>query len=100
MKIVGITACPTGIAHTYMVARGLEKIAKELGHEIAIEKQGALGIEDELTPQQIREANVVIFATATGAQGEERFEGKDILDVDISEALKNPREIILEAING
>ncbi|MDU5109798.1 MAG: PTS fructose transporter subunit IIB [Clostridium sp.] len=100
MKIVGVTACPTGIAHTYMVARGLEKVAKELGHEIAIEKQGALGIEDELTAEQIREADVVIFATATGAQREERFEGKDILDVEISEALKSPKEIILEAVNG
>lgn len=100
MKIVGVTACPTGIAHTYMVAKGLEKAAQGLGHEIHIEKQGALGFEDELTPEQIAEADVVIFATATGAQGEERFDGKDILDVEISEALKDPKGIILEAVNG
>lgn len=100
MKIVGVTACPTGIAHTYMVAKGLEKAAEELGHEIAIEKQGALGIEDELTSKQIQEADVVIFATATGVQQEERFDGKEVLDVEISEALKDPKGIVLEAVNG
>src|SRR6185369_3893176 len=50
MKIIAVTACPTGIAHTYMAAEQLEKTAKTLGHQIKVETQGAMGIENELSP--------------------------------------------------
>ena len=63
MKIVAVTACPTGIAHTYMAAEQLEKTARKLGHDIKVETQGAMGIENELSPQEISAADVAILAT-------------------------------------
>lgn len=99
-KIVAVTACPAGVAHTYMAAKALEKAAKELGHSIFVEKQGSLGIEGELSKEAIKEADVVIFATAVAVQNEERFAGKDILEVEIGEALRDPKGIIDEAVNG
>ena len=62
MKIVAVTACPTGIAHTYMAAEQLEKTAKKLGHAIKVETQGAMGIENELSQADIDAAEVAIFA--------------------------------------
>src|SRR5258707_15012725 len=62
MKIVAVTACPTGIAHTYMAAARLEKTAQDLGYEIKIETQGALGIENPLSVIDIPEAQTAIFA--------------------------------------
>lgn len=99
MKFVGVTACPAGVAHTYMAAKALEKEARERGHEIIIEKQGSLGIEDELEMDQIDEADAVILAVAVGIEGEERFEDKKVLEVSIGEALKDTKRIIDELEN-
>jgi fructose PTS system EIIBC or EIIC component len=63
MKLVAVTACPTGIAHTYMAAEKLEKVAKKLGHTIKVETQGAMGIENELTQAEVDEADAAILAT-------------------------------------
>lgn len=62
-KIVAITACAAGIAHTYMAAEALELAGKELGIEVIVEKQGANGIEDRITPEIFKGAEAVIFAT-------------------------------------
>ncbi len=62
MNIVAVTACPTGIAHTYMAAEQLEKTARKLGHHIKVETQGAMGIENELSAGDIADAQVAIFA--------------------------------------
>ena len=93
MKFVAVTACPTGIAHTYMAAENIEKTAKELGHEIKVETQGAMGIENELTADDIANADAVIFAVDIMVEQAERFEGKPIIEVSVQEALKNPRGI-------
>ena len=93
MKIVAVTACPTGIAHTYMAAARLEKTAKDLGHEIKVETQGALGIENPLSEADIRQAQVVIFAVAIGIEGRERFQGMQVIEVPLQEALMNTRSI-------
>ena len=69
MKIVAVTACPTGIAHTYMAAARLEKTAKELGHEIKVETQGALGIENPLSENDVRQAHVAILAVDIEIEG-------------------------------
>ena len=61
MKFVGVTSCPTGIAHTYMAAEGLEQAARAAGHEIEVETQGAAGF-DRLSPETIAAADAVIFA--------------------------------------
>src|SRR6185295_13023620 len=76
MKIVAVTACPTGIAHTYMAAEQLEKTAKAAGHTIKLETQGAMGIENELTKADITAADVAIFAVDIEVEKKERFDGK------------------------
>lgn len=93
MKIVAITACPTGIAHTYMAAARLEKVAKEMGHEIKVETQGSLGIENALSPSDIREAQVAIFAVDIAVEGRDRFLGKKVVEVPLRDAIKNTQEI-------
>jgi PTS system fructose-specific IIB component/fructose-specific PTS system IIB-like component len=93
MNIVAVTACPTGIAHTYMAAEQLEKTAKKLGHSIKVETQGAMGIENELTPDEIAAADAVIFACDLPVQNVGRFENKKILEVPVQDALKNPTGI-------
>jgi fructose-specific phosphotransferase system IIB component len=93
MKIVAVTACPTGIAHTYMAAARLEKIAKNFGHEIKVETQGAMGIENKLSESEIRQANIAIFAVDIEIEGRERFNGVKVIQVPLQEALKNPEGI-------
>jgi len=93
MKIVAVTACPTGIAHTYMAAARLEKTAKDLGHEIKVETQGALGIENRLSEADIPQAQAVILAVAIGIAGRERFRGMQVIEVPLQEALMNTRGI-------
>jgi fructose-specific phosphotransferase system IIB component len=94
VKIVAVTACPTGIAHTYMAAEQLEKTAKSIGHTIQVETQGAMGIENELSSQVIREADAVLFAVDIEVEKRERFEGKKILQVSVREAIQNPKGVL------
>ena len=97
MKYVALTSCPTGIAHTYMAAEQLVKTGKKLGHEVKVETQGAMGIEDELSAKDIQEADLVIIACDLPVQGRERFDGKKILEVPVQEALKNAAGIFEKA---
>ncbi len=90
MKIVAVTACPTGIAHTYMAAEQLEKTAKVRGHQIKVETQGAMGIENELSATDIREAQAVIFAADIEIERRERFAGLRVLEVSVQQAIKDP----------
>ena len=99
MNIVGITACPTGIAHTYMAAERLEKAAKKMGFHMKVETQGAMGIENELTEDDIREAEAVIFAVGIPVQRKERFEGKKIFEIGVQEAIKNAEAVLLKILN-
>lgn len=94
MKIVGIAACTSGIAHTYIAKEKLVAAAKELGHEAFIETQGTIGTEDELTAQQIKEADVVIIAADIKVSGKERFQGKRIVEVPTHIAIKSPKALI------
>jgi fructose-specific phosphotransferase system IIB component len=94
MKIVAVTACPTGIAHTYMAAERLEKAAKKLGHRIRVETQGAMGIENGLTDSDVRGADVVILAAGIAIRDRDRFEGKRIVEVTVQEAIRNPEGIL------
>ena len=93
MKIVAVTACPTGIAHTYMAAARLEKVAKELGHDIKVETQGALGVENKLSDNDIRQAQVAIFAVDISIEGRDRFKGMKVVEVPLQEAIKDTRAI-------
>jgi fructose-specific phosphotransferase system IIB component len=93
MKIVAVTACPTGIAHTYMAAEQLEKTARKLGHAIRVETQGSMGIENELSAGEIREAAAAILAADIAVQGRERFAGLQVVEVSVSEAIKRPEAV-------
>jgi fructose-specific phosphotransferase system IIB component len=99
MKIVAVTACPTGIAHTYMAAERLEKAARKLGHAIRVETQGAMGIENGLSADDVRSADVVLLAAGIPVRDRERFEGKRIVEVSVQEAIKNA-EAILSALGS
>jgi fructose-specific phosphotransferase system IIB component len=93
MKIVAVTACPTGIAHTYMAAEQLEKTAKSLGHQIKVETQGAMGVENELGENEIRQAQVAIFAIDIEIEKRERFEQLRVIQVSVQEVIKNPMSV-------
>ncbi|MGA9467298.1 MAG: PTS fructose transporter subunit IIBC [Exiguobacterium marinum] len=93
MKIVAITACPVGIAHTYMAAEKLSKTGAELGHDVKVETHGSIGIENGLTEQEIKEADGVIIA-ADKTVDLERFAGKRVVVVPVAEAIKQPAELI------
>lgn len=96
--VIGVTACATGIAHTYMAAEALEKAAKEMGVKIKVEKQGANGLEDKVTETQIAQADGIIFAVDTKVKDKGRFNGKPFVEVKVAEPLKNSQEIISEVL--
>ena len=97
MRIVAVTACPTGIAHTYMAAEQLDKTARNLGHEIKIETQGALGIENELSQADVDAANVAILACDVAVEKRERFDRIRKVEVSVQEAIKNPQGVLAKA---
>lgn len=94
MKIVGIAACTSGIAHTYIAKEKLVTAAKELGHEVHIETQGTIGTEDELTEKDIQNADIVIIAADIKVGGKDRFKGKRIVEVPTHIAIKSPKALI------
>lgn len=89
MKIVGVTKCPVGIAHTYLAAAKLEKAGKELNYGIKVETQGAQGTENQLTADDIREADYVVIAADVAIEGKERFAGKKVLELPIKDVIKD-----------
>lgn len=97
-KIVAVTACIAGIAHTYMAAENLKKYAKKEGYDIKVETQGAMGIENKLSQKDIDEADIVIFAVDTTVSKAERFNDKKIYKVGTSEVVKNGKAAIEGAI--
>jgi fructose-specific phosphotransferase system IIB component len=94
MNIVAVTACPTGIAHTYMAAERLEKAARRLGHAIKVETQGSMGIENELSADDIARADVAILAAGIAVRNRERFAGMRIVEVPVQDAIKDPERIL------
>lgn len=96
-KIVAITACPTGIAHTYMAAEMLEMTAKKLNVLIKVETHGAIGVENTLIQSDIEKADAVIIA-ADVSVNIERFEQKKVYKTSTSEAIRNAKKVIEEAL--
>lgn len=94
MKIVGVAACTSGIAHTYIAKEKLVRAATELGHEVHIETQGTIGTDDELKASDIQAADVVIIAADIKISGRERFAGKKIYEVPTSLVIKSPKGLI------
>jgi fructose PTS system EIIBC or EIIC component len=96
-KLLAVTACPTGVAHTYMAAESLLKTAREKGIDIKVETRGAVGVENELSDAEIAEAHAIIIAADTDVL-EGRFAGKPVVKVPVAQAIKNPAGLIEEAL--
>ena len=96
-KILAVTACPTGVAHTYMAAESLIKAAKEKNIPLKVETRGAVGVENEFTEQEIAEAHAIIVAADTDVL-ESRFAGKPVVKVAVAQAIKNPAGLLEEAL--
>lgn len=94
MKILAVTACPSGVAHTYMAAEALERAAKARGHQVKVETQGSIGIENLIGAEDIKDADVVILTKDIAIKDSERFEGKQVIKVGISDAVKKAPQII------
>ena len=88
MKVVGVTACPSGVAHTYMAAEALQIAGKKLGMDVKIETQGSAGIENTLTEQDVAEAVCVILSNDVAIRNEERFKGKKVVRMGVSDLIK------------
>ena len=96
-KIVAVTACPTGIAHTYMAADALKYAAEELGYDLKVETQGSSGNE-KLTQADIDAADAVIFAVSVNVRERNRFAGKPFIESPVKRGIDEPKEMIAEAL--
>ena len=96
-EILGITACPTGIAHTYMAAEALENAGKEVGHLVKIETQGQSGVKNKLTKEEIKNAKAIIIAADIDIDLS-RFKGKKILKAKVADGIHKPKELIEKAL--
>lgn len=94
MKIVGVSACVAGIAHTYVVKERLISTAQKRGHQIHIETQGVVGQENKIPDNAIEEADVVILATDVSISGRDRFIGKRIIEVPTKTVVQNCEALI------
>ena len=96
-RIVAITACPTGIAHTYMAADYLTAAGKKMGVDVKVEPQGSTATEP-LSAADIEAADAVIFATDVGVKGRERFAGKPVIESGVKRAVNEPEKMVSEAV--
>ncbi len=94
MKLLAVTACPSGVAHTYMAAEALEKAAKAKGIEIKVETQGSIGIENRITMEDVKGASAVILTKDIGIKEKERFAGLPIVNVLVADAIKKSDQLI------
>lgn len=97
-ELLGITGCPTGIAHTYMAAEGLENAGKEMGHLIKVETQGQSGAQNVLTDEEIKRAKAIIIAADVNVDLS-RFDGKKVLRTGVTDGIRRPKELIEKALN-
>ncbi|EJN2655456.1 PTS fructose transporter subunit IIB [Listeria monocytogenes] len=98
MKVVGVTSCIAGLAHTPMAAKALEKAGVKLGHDVKIEQQGAMGTIDEITPAEVSAADVVIIAADKVIDGEDRFKGKLVVRVKIGQCVANGEAVLSKVV--
>lgn len=94
MRIVAVTACAAGVAHTFMAKKKLEDAAKKLGHPIKVETQGAGGIENELTREEIAAADILILAIDVEIAKRDRFKDLRKVEVPITTVLKSPEALL------
>ena len=100
MKIIAVTSCPVGMAHTYMASAALKKTAKEMGYDILVETQGSMGIRDKISPQDIAEADIFINAADIAMEEGERFDGKPSYKTTTSKLIKKCSQEMQNAIDS
>ena len=98
-KILAVTGCPTGIAHTFMAEEALKTAAQELGVEIKVETNGAAGAENVHTPEDIRDAIGVIVASDKNEEIE-RFNGLPVIVTSVGDGINKPKELIQRILDG
>ena len=98
-RLLAVTACPTGIAHTYMAAEGLADKAKEMGISIKVETDGSGGVKNALTPEEIAACEAVIVAADREVEMA-RFDGKPLVQTQVSDGINKPQELIERALSG
>ena len=98
-EVLAVTGCPTGIAHTYMAAESLERKAKEMGISLKVEKNGASGIKDALTAEEIEHAKCIIVASDRQVEMA-RFDGKPMIQTKVANGINKAEELLREAISG
>jgi PTS system fructose-specific IIC component len=98
-KLVGVAACPAGIAHTYIAAETLIKFAKKQGYDLKMETNGAGGTENRLTEEEIEEAEAIVLAVDTMVEME-RFRGKPVLLVSSCDAIHHGADVIQQIVDG
>ncbi|MFQ9649556.1 MAG: PTS fructose transporter subunit IIB [Enterocloster sp.] len=96
MKVVGITSCPSGVAHTYMAAEALKLSGEKLGMEVLIETQGGAGVENQLKQKDIDEAVCVVLVNDVALEGLDRFKGKKVLKMGVSDLIKKSDAVMKE----
>lgn len=98
-KVLAVTACPTGIAHTYMAAEALQEMADKLGVAMKVETNGSGGVKNKLTAKEIEEAEGIIVAADKNVPVE-RFAGKPVIFVKVADGINKPKELIEEILSG
>lgn len=98
-KILAVTACPTGVAHTYMAAENIEKAAKDMGMKVKVETNGQSGTENLLTTEEIEEADAIIVAADTKLKTA-RFNGKRVVFASVTQGIKEPKQLIKKALSA
>ncbi|MBU4438006.1 MAG: fructose PTS transporter subunit IIA, partial [Firmicutes bacterium] len=98
-QLLAVTACPTGIAHTYMAAESLESKAKQMGVTIKVETNGSGGVKNQLTAAEIKAADCIIIAADTNVEMG-RFNGKPVIQTNVAKGIHKPQELIEEALTG
>lgn len=100
MKIVAVTACPSGVAHTYMAAEALRSAAEKAGVDILVETQGATGIDSVLKEKDIREAVCVILTNDVTIRGRQRFQGKKIVSMSVSDLMEKSDVLVKKIVTA
>ncbi len=98
MKVLGITACTAGVAHTYLAQAAIEKEGKKRGYSVKVETQGLMGIENELEDDDIEGADLVIIGADIGVEGLDRFEGIPIYETGTAECVSHIEKVYDEAL--
>lgn len=98
-KLLGVTGCPTGIAHTYMAEEALKEATKKLGAEMKVETNGAVGVENALTAEDIAECDGIIVACDKNVDMK-RFNGKKVIEVSVSEGINKAEELVQAMLDG